>query len=215
MCHSIVLHVLVAHLKVFSQQGFKGAVFPIFRGENIIGRSETCNITILNETLSKKHACISVNAERNLHLIHDCQSTNGTKKGKSLLVPILRYELKHGDMLTFGILECQYLVGGDVDMFKSEEDETVSESDSDSVLPDVTVDLNVKKDRASEAGSGTESELANQDEDTREELETNMDLRSEAGSETESESVLLPLISTRIQHKVVLLVVLTVFAIGF
>lgn len=31
-------------------------------------------------------------------------------------MPILRYELKHGDMLTFGILECQYLVGGDVDM---------------------------------------------------------------------------------------------------
>lgn len=30
------------------------------------------------------------------------------------------------------------------------------------------------KDGASEAGSGTESELANQDEDTREELETNM-----------------------------------------
>ena len=40
-------------------------------------------------------------------------------------------------------------------------------------------------------------------------------MRSEAGSETESESVLLPLISTRVQHKVVLLVVLTVFAIGF
>lgn len=72
----------VAHLKVFSQQGFKGAVFPVFRGENVIGRSETCNITIQNETLSKKHACISVNAERNLHLIHDCQSTNGTKKRK-------------------------------------------------------------------------------------------------------------------------------------
>ena len=30
------------------------------------------------------------------------------------------------------------------------------------------------KDGASEAGSGTESELANQDEDTKEELETNM-----------------------------------------
>lgn len=30
------------------------------------------------------------------------------------------------------------------------------------------------KDGASGAGSGTESELANQDEDTREELETNM-----------------------------------------
>lgn len=30
------------------------------------------------------------------------------------------------------------------------------------------------KDRASEAGSGTESELANQDEDRREELETNV-----------------------------------------
>ena len=40
--------------------------------------------------------------------------------------------------------------------FKSEEDETVSESDSDSVLPDVTVDL------------------ANLDEDTKEELETNV-----------------------------------------
>ena len=40
-------------------------------------------------------------------------------------------------------------------------------------------------------------------------------MRSEAGSETESESVLLPLISPRIQHELVLLVVLTVFATGF
>ncbi|XP_022793065.1 mediator of DNA damage checkpoint protein 1-like isoform X2 [Stylophora pistillata] len=131
----------VAHLKVFSQQGFKESVFPVFKGDNFIGRDGKCNITIPIKALSKKHACIEV--QRDLHLLYDCKSKNRTRKGKSLLKPMVRYELKHGDMLTFGDVTCQYLVG----MEEEEEDgdETGSETGSESMLMDVNVDEELKK----------------------------------------------------------------------
>ena len=39
----------------------------------------SCSLFLL-KALSKKHACIEV--QRDLHLIHDCESKNKTKKGK-------------------------------------------------------------------------------------------------------------------------------------
>lgn len=123
----------VAQLKVFSQQGFKETIFPVFQGDNFIGRDGKCNITIPIKALSKKHACIEV--QRDLHLIHDCESKNKTKKGKSFLKPTIRYELRHSDMLTLGDVKCQYMVGKIEE--EGEEDETGSETGSESMLPEV------------------------------------------------------------------------------
>ena len=34
---------------------------------------------------------------------------------QSILIPTIRYELKHGVMLTMGDVTCQYLIGRDMD----------------------------------------------------------------------------------------------------
>ena len=43
----------------------------------------SCSLFLL-KGLSKKHACIEV--QRDLHLIHDCESKNKTKKGKVVIL---------------------------------------------------------------------------------------------------------------------------------
>lgn len=137
----------VAYLKVFSQQGFKETIFPVFKGDNFIGRDGKCSITIPIKALSKKHACIEV--QRDLHLIHDCESKNKTKKGKSFLKPTIRYELRHGDMLTFGDVKCQFLVEADKE--EDDNDETGSETGSESVLPEVNTEEEQNSDEAPSA----------------------------------------------------------------
>ncbi|XP_068690012.1 mediator of DNA damage checkpoint protein 1-like isoform X2 [Montipora foliosa] len=126
----------VAQLKVFSQPVFKETVFPIFQGDNFIGRGGKCNITIPVKALSNKHACIEVQGD--VHLIRDCESKNKTKKGKSFLKPTVRYELRHGDILTLGGVKCQYLVEKIGE--EGKEDETGSETRSESMLPEVNTE---------------------------------------------------------------------------
>ncbi|XP_068690572.1 enolase-phosphatase E1-like isoform X1 [Montipora foliosa] len=133
----------MAQLKVFSQQGLKETMFPVFQGSNFIGRDGKCNITIPIKTLSKKHACIEVLTD--LHLIRDCESKNKTKKGESFLTPNIRYELSHGDILTLGYVKCQYLVEKIVE--EGEEDETGSETRSESMLSEVNTEEEKEYDK--------------------------------------------------------------------
>lgn len=60
--------------------------------ENVTKERSDCSFCslFLLKALSKKHACIEV--QRDLHLIHDCESKNKTKKGK--VVILVYYYLK-------------------------------------------------------------------------------------------------------------------------
>ncbi|XP_078677191.1 uncharacterized protein LOC144913918 isoform X1 [Branchiostoma floridae x Branchiostoma belcheri] len=98
----------VAHLKVLCQRGFPETLFPLYQGDNLIGRSDTCNVHVPLTSLSKKHACIEVRGDT--HFIYDCGSRNRTRRGEKLfLVPNQRYELQHGVKLYLADVSCEYV----------------------------------------------------------------------------------------------------------
>ncbi|KAK3089513.1 hypothetical protein FSP39_004207 [Pinctada imbricata] len=104
---------IVSHLKVLCQKGFPERKFPLYEGDNIIGRQEdACNIAIPLKALSREHACIEIRGDS--HLIYDKGSRNKTKRNKLYLTPEVRYELKDSDTLTFGDVTSLYLIGGDL-----------------------------------------------------------------------------------------------------
>ncbi|XP_052258461.1 mediator of DNA damage checkpoint protein 1-like isoform X3 [Dreissena polymorpha] len=95
-----------AYLNVPLQKGFHGKQFPLFEGDNIIGRSEECKICIPLKGLSREHACIEVHGTS--HFIYDKGSRNRTRRNKHFLAASVRYELKDNDQLVFGDVESEY-----------------------------------------------------------------------------------------------------------
>ncbi|XP_077990948.1 uncharacterized protein LOC144445280 [Glandiceps talaboti] len=102
----------VGFLKVFTQKGVKETMYPVFEGENRIGRHDKVEISIPIKALSKQHACIKVSS--GVHLLYDMDSRNKSKRHKMYLEPNVRYELKHEDSLTFADVNCQYLVSAEM-----------------------------------------------------------------------------------------------------
>ncbi|XP_022102274.1 mediator of DNA damage checkpoint protein 1-like [Acanthaster planci] len=94
------------YLKVFSQKSFNETSFPVYEGDNFIGRHESNEICIPLKAMSKKHACIEIQGDS--HLIYDLESRNKTRRGKLFLKPSVRYELQDQDPLVFGDIRCQY-----------------------------------------------------------------------------------------------------------
>ncbi|XP_061191374.1 mediator of DNA damage checkpoint protein 1-like [Saccostrea echinata] len=115
---------IVSFLKVLKQEGFPEKLFPLYEGDNVIGRQEdVCNIAIPLKALSRQHACIEIRGEN--HLIYDKGSRNKTRKGKLFLTPQVRYELKDKENLLFGDVKCVYIIG---EHDNPEDSETGSES---------------------------------------------------------------------------------------
>ncbi|KAK3599859.1 hypothetical protein CHS0354_022431 [Potamilus streckersoni] len=134
----------VAHLKVPCQKGFPGRIFPLYEGDNLIGRQDTCSICLPLKALSRKHACIEIRGDN--HMICDKNSRNRTRRGKMFLLPEVRYEIKHNDTFMFGDVNCVYLVGSKV----NDGDDTGSETESESMfhtVPDEINDDEVSTDR--------------------------------------------------------------------
>ncbi|XP_013396613.1 mediator of DNA damage checkpoint protein 1 isoform X2 [Lingula anatina] len=100
---------VVGYLKVFCQKGFPETSFPVYEGDNVIGRqSDKCNIHIPIKALSKQHACIEVRGLS--HMIYDKGSVNKTRKGSRLLCPEVRYDIGHEDKLTLADVDCVYYI---------------------------------------------------------------------------------------------------------
>jgi pSer/pThr/pTyr-binding forkhead associated (FHA) protein len=59
--------------------GFEGTRYELGRGETVIGRSPTTDITLLDEGASREHAIVSYDEEQDCWMVEDLQSTNGTK----------------------------------------------------------------------------------------------------------------------------------------
>ncbi|VDI21232.1 Hypothetical predicted protein [Mytilus galloprovincialis] len=129
----------VAILKVSCQKGFPEKSFPLYEGNNVIGRhEESCNVCIPLKGLSREHACIEIKGDS--FLIYDKNSRNKTKRNQLYLSPDVRYELKNGDSLMFGDVTCKFYIGNkDVDAGS----ETGSESEYQTAndVKDVTVEF--------------------------------------------------------------------------
>jgi pSer/pThr/pTyr-binding forkhead associated (FHA) protein len=84
---------------VICNGGFEGMEYELSEEETIIGRNPTTNITLLDENISREHAVVFVDRDRNVFSIEDLQSTNGTKvNGKR----IRSVELSVGDEIEIG-----------------------------------------------------------------------------------------------------------------
>ncbi|KAL3868842.1 hypothetical protein ACJMK2_041599 [Sinanodonta woodiana] len=126
----------VAHLKVPCQKGFPGRIFPLYEGDNLIGRQDTCHVCLPLKALSREHACIEIRGDN--HMICDKNSRNRTRRGKMFLLPEVRYEIKHNDTLMFGDVNCVYLFGPQV----NDGDDTGSETESESMFQTVPDEAN-------------------------------------------------------------------------
>ncbi|XP_078045157.1 mutator 2 [Augochlora pura] len=81
-------------------------LYPINEGITNIGRHPRCNIVLIDQTVSKKHAKIESN---NGELwICDLNSSNKTKLNSSILRPGRYYELKSGSIVKFGMVQAIY-----------------------------------------------------------------------------------------------------------
>jgi DNA-binding winged helix-turn-helix (wHTH) protein len=78
--------------------------FPLFPGENVVGRESGAVVRIASPRLSRKHAVITIAGER--ATIEDLKSKNGTfVDGRSVLGPVV---LRDGAVISFGTVEVIY-----------------------------------------------------------------------------------------------------------
>ncbi len=95
---------------VISDGGFDGMRYVLARGETIIGRNPTTEVTLLDESNSREHAIISYDEATQTYTVEDLQSTNSTKvNGKR----IRSQRLAHGDDLHVGKTHFRFLTHED------------------------------------------------------------------------------------------------------
>jgi DNA-binding winged helix-turn-helix (wHTH) protein len=85
---------------------WKDRTFVLTEGDNVIGRNPECQIW-LNETgVSRRHARIHVDGDRDRVVVEDLNSTNGTCVGQT---PIATpHVLRDGDVLQIGSVELTF-----------------------------------------------------------------------------------------------------------
>ncbi|XP_061530339.1 mediator of DNA damage checkpoint protein 1 isoform X2 [Phycodurus eques] len=139
----------LAKLCILKNEHVPEREFPLFMGDNVLGRDiGTCTLPLPAPCVSKQHAtiCISVHRRRGSRsgvdmeaLVWDLGSMNGTRKGRLKLTPNVRYALSEGDRLVMADIPCQYVsisdtredvVGGTSDVRSSFPGDSVEESDS-------------------------------------------------------------------------------------
>ncbi|KAJ8289864.1 hypothetical protein GJAV_G00006190 [Gymnothorax javanicus] len=121
----------LAKLRVFNNEHFPETEFPLFLGENVLGRDPaSCSLLLSARSVSKRHAVISLSLlHGNKHrgegvmeaLLWDLGSMNGTRRGRFRLTPHVRYALGEGESVLIADLPCQFVrvgeggAGGNVD----------------------------------------------------------------------------------------------------
>uniref|UniRef100_A0A8C5HDU6 Mediator of DNA damage checkpoint protein 1 n=1 Tax=Gouania willdenowi TaxID=441366 RepID=A0A8C5HDU6_GOUWI len=112
----------LAKLCILKNQHIPEKEFPLFLGENVLGRDpSTCTLLLSAPSVSKQHATISVSVYRRRHahnemdmeaLVWDRGSMNGTHKGRLKLTPNVRYALSDADGLLVADIPCRYVSCG-------------------------------------------------------------------------------------------------------
>ncbi|XP_068085340.1 mediator of DNA damage checkpoint protein 1-like [Anabrus simplex] len=86
----------------------QGSCYPIFTGENRIGRDpKRCSIVLDGKALSAEHSIIEAHTIDSV-FISDLESTNKTRLGKMILKPQLRYQLQDNAQLYFADILATY-----------------------------------------------------------------------------------------------------------
>uniref|UniRef100_A0A673BX08 FHA domain-containing protein n=1 Tax=Sphaeramia orbicularis TaxID=375764 RepID=A0A673BX08_9TELE len=86
----------LAKLCILKNEHVPEAEFPLFLGDNVLGRDpSTCTLPLLAPSVSKQHSEVEA-------LVWDHGSLNGTRKGRLKLTSNVRYALSEGDSLVLG-----------------------------------------------------------------------------------------------------------------
>ncbi|XP_053578009.1 mediator of DNA damage checkpoint protein 1 isoform X2 [Bombina bombina] len=120
----------VGTLRMFSGTYGPAQDFPIYWGQNTIGREAKCDVTLPAQSVSKKHAVLEV--QPGCHILYDLGSLNKTRKCKVALTPHVRYALTDGELLLFADVACQYKIEAVPENKKGQV--TEEETDDDSFL---------------------------------------------------------------------------------
>ena len=92
---------------VICNGGFEGMRHELSGDETIIGRNPTTDITLLDESISREHAIVSLDEATGIYTLEDLQSTNGSKvNGKR----VRSAELAHGDEIEIGHTNFKFLL---------------------------------------------------------------------------------------------------------
>jgi pSer/pThr/pTyr-binding forkhead associated (FHA) protein len=75
----------------------------------LVGRSSTCAITVLNRSVSRRHAVIGHHTSVGFY-VTDVGSSNGTWVNRRKLAPMERRALQDGDLLQFGSLKVEFFI---------------------------------------------------------------------------------------------------------
>ena len=92
---------------VICNGSFEGMRHELSGDETIIGRNPTTDITLLDESISREHAIVSLDEATGIYSLEDLQSTNGSKvNGKR----VRSAELAHGDEIEIGHTNFKFLL---------------------------------------------------------------------------------------------------------
>jgi diguanylate cyclase (GGDEF)-like protein len=93
-----------------------GTRYPLGQRPLMIGREETCQIHVADESVSRKHACVQPDGDG--YLVVDLDSTNGTFVNQQRIQAV---RLNDGDYIHVGNAIYRYLAGGNVEAAYHEE----------------------------------------------------------------------------------------------
>ena len=86
-----------------------GGVFPLAKGDFVIGRGEDADVRLTDEFVSLRHCIVSVAPDR--YLIQDCGSLNGTRLNGERITG--RHQLHHGSQIGIGSFELLFLIASE------------------------------------------------------------------------------------------------------
>ncbi|XP_006875690.1 PREDICTED: mediator of DNA damage checkpoint protein 1 [Chrysochloris asiatica] len=100
----------LGQLRVFSGTHGPEKDFPLYLGENVVGRMPNCSVTLPFPSISKQHAVIEVLAWNKAPILRDCGSLNGTQtlRPPKVLSPGMTHRLRDQELILFADLPCQY-----------------------------------------------------------------------------------------------------------
>jgi pSer/pThr/pTyr-binding forkhead associated (FHA) protein len=94
---------------VICEGAFEGTRYELCAEETIIGRNPSTDITLLDESISREHAIVSIDEATGEYILEDLQSTNGSKvNGKR----VRSSPLSHGDEIEIGHTRFKFLLNG-------------------------------------------------------------------------------------------------------
>jgi diguanylate cyclase (GGDEF)-like protein len=107
-----------------------GARYPLGEGPQVLGRDHTCDISVDDPSVSRRHARFQ--PENDGFAVTDLGSTNGTAVNK---VPITKCKLRDGNEVQFGNCIYRFLASGNVEAQYHEEIYRLSVSDPLTHIP--------------------------------------------------------------------------------